>query len=152
MDGQKAHQRIGAVSNAHVGRDFEEVARNFFACQGIDLVPNHKVPIGAGTEKKPHSFDLGSIERRIVVECKSHRWTTTSNVPSAKLTVWNEAMYYFSLAPTDYRKIMFVLRHYCEKRAMTLAKYYLKNYGHLVPQGIEFWECDETTRNAVRIR
>ena len=28
-------------------------------------------------------------------------------MPSAKMTVWNEAMYYFHIAPKQYRKIMF---------------------------------------------
>jgi len=152
MDAQKAHQRIGAVSNAHVGREFEAIACAFFAGRGIALERNHQVMLGTGAEKKGHSFDLGCDVQKIIVECKSHRWTATSNVPSAKLTVWNEAMYYFTLAPASYRKIMFVLRHECARRGTTLAQYYLRNLGHLVPTDVEFWEYDETTRDAVQVR
>jgi hypothetical protein len=34
------------------------------------------------------------------------------NMTSAKMTVWNEAMYYFHVAPSSYRKIFFILKHY----------------------------------------
>ncbi|WP_201087274.1 hypothetical protein [Serratia plymuthica] len=54
--------------------------------------------------KKSHRFDLGCAEQKILVECKSHRWTIGNNIPSAKLTVWNEAMFYFYSAPAEYRK------------------------------------------------
>ncbi|MFM0227090.1 hypothetical protein [Paraburkholderia dipogonis] len=152
MNGQLTHQRIGAISNTHAGREFEAYARRFYADQGIDLHPNHKVLIGTGEEKKNRAFDLGCAERRIIVECKSHRWTGGSNIPAAKITVWNEAMYYFSLAPEHYRKVMFVLRHECAKRRLTLAAYYLRNYGHLVPPDVEFWEYDETKHEALCVR
>lgn len=61
-------------------------------------------------------------------------------MPSAKMTVWNETMYYFHLAPNFFRKIMFVLKH--DRSGNSLAKYYLKAHGHLVPHGVEFWEFD----------
>ena len=112
---EKSFQRLGSRSNAHVGRDFELAAQEFFAQQGVDLSIGLKVPVGISEVKKYHSFDLGCNKKRIIVECKSHTWTTGSNVPSAKLTVWNEAMYYFHIAPVGYRKIMFVLKDYCEK-------------------------------------
>lgn len=37
--GEKSHQRVGAESNAHVGRDFERVAFGFFLTQGTELGP-----------------------------------------------------------------------------------------------------------------
>jgi hypothetical protein len=144
-------QRIGAISNAHVGLDFERLAALHFLNQGIALEPNHKELIGIGERKKLHSFDLGSHKEKIIVECKSHRWTIGSKVPSAKLTVWNEAMYYFHLAPKDYRKIMFVLKHECAVRSITLAKYYLKTFPHLIPEGVEFWEYDEQLNAAFKV-
>ena len=49
-------------------------------------------------------------------------------MPSAKMTVWNEAMYYFHVAPAIYRKIFFVLKH--SRREQSLASYYLKTHGH----------------------
>jgi hypothetical protein len=152
MSRDMTHQRVGAISNAHAGREFEVNARRFFADRGISLNADLKVLIGTGERKKAHAFDLGCGDQKIIVECKSHRWTSTANIPSAKLTVWNEAMYYFSLVPTGYKKVMFVLRDECAKRGLTLAAYYLKNYGHLVPPDVEFWEYDETARDAVCIR
>ncbi len=79
----------------------------------------------------------------IYVECKSHKWTSGNNIPSAKLTVWNEAMYYFLVAPKNYKKIFFMIKDYNQKRKMTLAEYYLKTYRHLIPVDVEFWEYDE---------
>ena len=146
------HQRVGAISNAHAGREFEATARRFFANQGIDLRNNLKVMVDISAAKKNRAFDLGCDERNILIECKSHRWTSAANIPAAKLTVWNEAMYYFSLARREYRKVMFVLRDESTKRRLTLATYYLRNYAHLVPPDVEFWEYDETAHDAVCIR
>lgn len=147
----QSFQRIGSISNAHVGRDFEEAARLFFAAEGIDLKPDIKVSVGVSSTKKLHAFDLGCDQKKILVECKSHRWTSGNNVPSAKMTVWNEAMYYFETAPKGYRKIFFVLRDWSEKHGVTLAQYYLRTYAHLVPPDVEFWEYDETTSKAEQI-
>ena len=144
----KPFQRKGSKSNAHVGREFELAAQKFFSGIGIDLTNNLKVPVGVGNKKKEHAFDLGSKKQKIIVECKSHRWTSGDNVPSAKMTVWNEAMYYFSVAPKGYRKIMFVLKDMSKKRKQTIAEYYLHTYNHLVPNDVEFWEYDEATKKA----
>lgn len=40
-------------------------------------------------------------------------------MPWRKVTVWNEAMYYFLASPEGFRKIMFVLRDYSKKRNET---------------------------------
>lgn len=103
------HQRVGSVSNAHVGRDFESVAQEYFRGEDVLLGSNYAVAVGVGAEKKNRQFDLGSGEPPVLVECKSHRWTASGNVPSAKITVWNEAMYYFHLAPPRFRKIFLCL-------------------------------------------
>lgn len=110
MPMNKPFQRAGSKSNAHVGREFELAAQRFFALQGIHLQRSHAVDVGIGPVKKPHFFDLGCSDQKWLVECKSHRWTTGNNVPSAKVTVWNEAMYYFLAAPSEYKKILFVLK------------------------------------------
>lgn len=137
-------QRIGALSNTQVGMDFEQAARTCLAEEGVEVRPSFAVPVGVGDLKKPHKFDLGSDDPPVIVECKSHRWTAGKNAPSAKLTVWNEAMYYFTLAPPEYRRILFVLRDHSEERGITLAEYYLQRYQHLVPANVELWEFDET--------
>jgi hypothetical protein len=143
-------QRVGSVSNAHAGSDFESVARAFFAHQGVELTRNFAAPVGVGEQKKLHRFDLGSADPPVLVECKSHTWTQGGNMPSAKMTVWNEAMYYFHLAPATYRKILFVLKH--SRRDVTLAAYYLKTHGHMVPRGVEIWEYDLISSAAERLR
>ena len=53
------HQRVGSLSNADVGRQFEIIAREFFHCESLQLEPNFKLAIGVGETKKEHAFDLG---------------------------------------------------------------------------------------------
>ena len=94
------------------------------------------------SSKKQRQFDLGSDDPPYLVECKSHKWTSGGNVPSAKMTVWNESMYLFLLAPAGYQKILFVLRDFNEGRGESLADYYVRNYSHLIPYDVEIWEYD----------
>jgi len=150
---EKPFQRVGAVSNAHVGADFEVVALEFFAKQGIEL--SRKFPVELGlAQKKVHCFDLGARDKKIIVECKSSRWTAGARVPSAKMAVWNEAMYYFHLAPVDFRKVLFVLharRTSRSGRVESLLAYYKRTYAHLIPDGVEFIEWDEATGDVLKI-
>ena len=139
---RRPHQRVGAVSNAHVGRDFERVALEYFKGQGIELTRDLPIELGLNS-KKIHRFDLGSNDPKVLVECKSHRWTTGDKVPSAKVTVWNEAMYYFHLAPREYRKCFFVLHHLRSGGGESLLDYYRRMYSHLIPDDVEFFEWDE---------
>ena len=143
-------QRTGSISNAHVGKEFEKTALRFFSGKGIDLTMNYSIPVGIESLKKNHAFDLGSETEKVIVECKSHTWTSGNNVPSAKMTVWNEAMYYFAAAPCEYRKIFFVLRDERLSHGETLAEYYIRTYGHLIPSGVEIWEYD-TSREEGRL-
>lgn len=145
-------QRVGSISNSHVGSSFERDALRWLSRIGLKLKPSHRILLGVGDVKKEHAFDMGCSQQKVIVECKSHRWTAGTNVPSAKLTVWNEAMYYFHLAPADFRKIMFVLKDPCGRRGVTLAQYYLAAYSHLVPTDVEFWEYDDKTQIAERIQ
>jgi len=138
----RPHQRIGAISNAHVGAAFEKVALEYFAKKGIVLTPNFSLQIGL-KEKKEHCFDLGSANPGILVECKSHRWTKGGMMPSAKMTVWNEAMFYFYLVPQNFRKILFVLHDKRRGSGESLLSYYRRTYPHLIPEGVEFFEFDE---------
>ena len=143
-------QKIGSVSNTHVGRDFEKVAQEYFGQQGIVLRKGHGVQIGF-SNKREHKFDLGADKPPTLIECKAHTWTAGGNVPSAKITVWNEAMLYFSLAPIDSRKILFVLRDWSEKRGESLAQYYVRTHSHLIPDGVEILEYDESTSGATMV-
>lgn len=149
----KSFQLIGSKSNIHAGRQFELKAHRFLTSQGLNLKFNVMIPVGLAGIEKEHAFDLGCTDSKVLVECKSHKWTKPGyNAPSTKLTVWNEAMYYFHLAPDHYRKIMFVLRDYNMKRNETLAAYYLRAYANIIPPDVEFWEYDENEETAKNIR
>jgi hypothetical protein len=145
-------QRAGSSSNAQVGHDFEGMAGEYFSHQGIHLRKRLKIPIGVEAVKKEHAFDLGSQNPKVIVECKSHTWTAGNNTPSAKLTVWNEAMYYFLAAPVEYRKIFFVLRDFNQARGETLAEYYIRSYGHMIPSSVEIWEYDVNSDDGIRLK
>jgi hypothetical protein len=141
-------QRVGSVSNTHVGREFEEAARLFFAQTGISLQAGFKAPVGVRV-KRPHKFDLGSNDPPILVECKSYTWTSGGNSPSAKIRGLNEVMLLFSVAPCHYRKILFVLKHL--RRDLSLAAHYIKTQGHLIGHGVEIWEFDLENKHGYRI-
>lgn len=146
----KPNQRIGSVSNSHVGADFERIAMEFFAKQQILLTYDFAVELGI-SRKKIHCFDLGASSPKVIVECKSHRWTAGANVPSAKMTVWNEAMYYFHLAPQEFRKILFVLHHRRNNEGESLMSYYKRTYYHMIPNEVEFLEWDEVTGDIIKV-
>jgi len=144
-------QREGALSNAHVGRDFEDIALNYFIKQGCEVRKDYPVMLGFSETKKSHRFDLGGFDKEgneFVVECKSHKWTSGANVPSAKMTVWNEVMLYFSLVPMGKIKVLFVLKDYSKKRNETLAEYYIRTYKHLIPKGVVIIEYDSDALEA----
>ncbi len=145
-------QRKNSTSNAHIGKEFEIAAANIFSSKGYKLHSNYALSIGIEDNKKDHSFDLGSLTPKIIVECKSHKWTSGNNVPSAKMTVWNETMYYFAISSSEYRKILFVLRDERSSNKMTLAEYYLRTYAHLIPSDVEIWEYDEGKKDVVILK
>ena len=151
MNPDKPYQRKGSTSNTQVGKDFETAAQTFFAAKGITLIRDVSLPIGING-KKPHRFDLGDPDKKVIVECKSHTWTEGGNVPSAKMTTWNQAMYFFHAAPSGYRKIFFALRDNSTKRGETLAEYYLRTYPHLIPEDVEIWEYDEKGKRGRKLK
>lgn len=109
-------------------------------------------PLSIGlAQKKRHCFDLGTSTPQILVECKSHRWTEGAKVPSGKLTVWYEAMFYFYLSPRNFRKIFFVLHDCRNGNGETLLGYYRRTYPHLIPEGVEFMEFDDSTGQVLEL-
>ena len=146
----RPHQRIGSISNAHVGADFEKAALLFFEKQGKKLARNFPLEIGVNEKRKKHCFDLGSDNPKIIVECKSHKWTAGGKVPSAKMTTWNEAMLYFYLVPRDFKKVFFTLHDKRFSTGETLVAYYKRTYPHLIPEGVEFLEYDESSGDIIR--
>jgi hypothetical protein len=67
----KPFQRKGVKSNTHVGKKFEKAAKDFFTSKGLHLQKNISIDIGING-KKSHNFDLGNLNEKILVECKSH--------------------------------------------------------------------------------
>ena len=132
-------QRVGAISNSHVGREFEDAAQLFFSQTGASLRLGFSVPVGFRVTR-PHKFDLGSEEPPILVECKSYTWTEGGNSPSAKIRALNEVMLLFSVSPARYRKILFLLKDM--RRNLSLAEHYIRTQGHLIGVGVEIWEFD----------
>ena len=143
-------QHKGAQSNTHVGRAFEADAQAFFARKGLDLKPGVSLAIGING-RKPHAFDLGDENRKVLVECKAHTWTEGGNIPSAKITAWNQAMFFFYATPAGYRKILFVLRDFSSERGETLAAYYVRTNAHLIPTDVEIWEFDQQQGTATKV-
>ena len=47
-------------------------------------------------------------------------------------------MFYFMIAPKNYRKILAVLTDW--RGSESLADHYVRRFRHLVPQGVEIWE------------
>lgn len=144
-------QRIGATSNSDVGSTFEKKVRKaFLETTQMDLSESFQIPIGnrSNTEAKRHRFDLGSHPFKVIVECKCHTWTSGNNVPSAKLTTWDQAMYYFHLIQEKYklyRQIFVVVLDRRKSTSETLLEYYWKHHQPLIPDAVELWEYDEAS-------
>lgn len=138
---KNSFQREGSISNAHAGNEFELLTLKLFKEKGISLARDFRIEIGL-RKKKEHKFDLGSHEEKILVECKSHTWTKTGKTPSAKITTWEQAMFYFLLAPEDFRKIFVVQKNEHPTRTETLAEYFVRLRNHMIPEDVEIWELD----------
>ena len=144
-------QREGAISNTHVGREFEKRAKVALVKHGLHLDPNHKVAVGIASAKKEHAFDFGSEDPKVIVECKAQTWTAGNRVPSAKMKNWVEAMFYFYVAPSIYRKIFFVERSVRKTTRETLLSYFMRTHYHMIPSDVEFWELDRATGNLIEL-
>lgn len=135
--------------NPRLGAEFEMTARSEFAKLGFPLHKDFSVDVGISSKKKPHNFDLGSSLPPVLVECKRHTWTKGGNSPSAKLTIWNEAMFYFYVAPKKYKKILYVLRSM--RSGESLSNHYVKRFEHLIPDGVEIWEYDTQANSSSKV-
>ncbi|MNC58841.1 hypothetical protein D3C75_1086040 [compost metagenome] len=97
-----------------------------------------------GKPAKDHKFDLASSDGEIIVEIKNYTWTSGNNVPSAKMSVLNEAVFYLQHAPKNAHKVLVINmdRHY--RRNETLAEYYVRTYRHLLDD-VSVMEFDQNT-------
>ena len=141
-------QRHGMVSNANsenprIGREFQEKVKQWFETNA-QLHFELEYPILIGLPAKPHKFDIVDESENIVIECKAYTYTSTGNIPSAKLTTLNEAIFYFSFLPSQTKKILVMAYATHPKRKETLAEYYVRINGHLLGDE-KVWEFNPDT-------
>ncbi len=94
--------------------------------QNFDL----EVPIDAGG--KTHNFDLATVNRDIIVECKAFKFTESGNVPSAKITTLCEAVRYLNAVQGNPVRLLIIKRDQHPKRRETLAQYFVRLNRHLL--------------------
>ena len=118
------------ISNTERGKAFQILsakALKLALSRDFDL----EVPISIGPGK-PHSFDLATRERDIVVECKAFGFTASGNIPSAKITTLREATAYLRAVKGDVRRLLVVKRAPHPTRVETLGRYFVRlNINHL---------------------
>ncbi|MDC7226031.1 MAG: hypothetical protein PQJ61_04620 [Spirochaetales bacterium] len=137
------HQREGVTSNAHAGKDFEDQIYDYFTSEGISIEKDYSIPVGVSS-KKAHRFDFGNDS--LLIECKSHKWTASDGIPQGKIHVWNEAMFYFYMAPTSFKKYFVVLMDFSQKRWKTLVQYYIERYQNFIPKDVVIYEYYEQSK------
>jgi len=134
--------------NPKVGRDFELLAKKLLSKHyKVDFDDKDKAIVPIGNPSKPHKFDLVSVDKKIVVECKSLTWTVGKNTPAAKLATLNQSLLYASFLPKNTTKVIVMKesKHPNPKRNETLAGYYYKSYKHLFRDTVllEITDSDE---------
>jgi len=121
----KAFQQAAArILSRHFGTEFEM-----------------ECPIEIGDPPKEHRFDLVSRDGRYVAECKSHTWTKSGNVPSAKMGFCNQAVLYLSFLPKTVCRLIVMRRDVHPGRDESLAEYYYRTYRYLL-RGVLVVELD----------
>lgn len=127
------------MTNTLKGSRFEEVTKLLLEEYLQEkLEEQKKVEIGF-EEKREHRFDLGNSN--YLIECKAFEWTKENNSPSAKLSTLRETLYYFFLAPKNYKKIL-VLKKSGVKNGETVLDYFIRLNYHLIPKDVEIFEID----------
>ena len=139
--------------NAAKGSHFEDSVGKYLEQQGLRVFPDYQIPVSInGRSRKMHKFDWGN--ETLLVECKAYDWTEGGNNPSAKLATANEALLYFLAAPKSYRKMLFmpatVKRG--QRNPQTLVEYYVRTYGHFIPEDVEVYELDQQGLSGRRVR
>ena len=115
-----------AEFEARVGRYLERTFNQPFG---------HKIlPLGGGQH---HDVDQVSADGKILVECKSYKWTKTGNAPSAKITTLREAIFYLKSCPGE-RRIIAMQRLPFPGRELLVDYFCRLNPGLL--DGMEVWD------------
>lgn len=134
--------------NPKIGREFQNLTIKILQDYFKQEFETDK-PIPIGNPSKHHKFDCVSLDNKIVAECKSYSWTVSGNIPSAKMAMLNEALFYMSHLPTDIAKIIVMKKAVHHSKKETLAEYYFRINRHLLAD-ISIFEIDEES-NKIKI-
>ena len=119
------------ASNRRKGTLFEdEVERVLIDTYGYKF--SREVGIGIGDPPKRHRFDLVDPNTNAVVECKAFTWTSSGNMPSAKITIAREAVFYLQWLPEEWTKILAMSRSLRAGYDESLAEYFVRLNSHLL--------------------
>ena len=130
-------------NNASSAVNLKEIAFEYFK-KNEEIILDMDYELTLGTENKfKHIFDLGSCDKSVLIKCKSDIWPNDEKTLAEKMSIWNETMFYFNLAPEKYRKIFFVLRDYSEKKRQTLLQYHISKNCKNVTKNIKIYEYNE---------
>ena len=138
--------------NPAKGRNFEQHVGQYLKQNGLEVFRDYEVEVSINSRhKKLHKFDWGSDA--LLVECKAYNWTEGGNSPSAKLATANEALLYFIAAPKSYRKMLFMPEtgKTGKLNPATLVEYYVRRYGHFIPDDVEVYELKNESDLAARL-
>ena len=117
--------------NPRIGALFQKQVLEWFREQyNTEFILEKKIPIG--NPAKEHKFDIVDAAGTKAIECKRYTWTTSGNVPSAKMGFTNEAAFYLSFLPDTYEKYIVLLNSQHPKRKESLAEYYYRTNKHLL--------------------
>jgi len=130
-------------SNFKKGDDFERQVLEYFEEKYKREFTRQK-RIAIGNPPKAHKFDIADKENSFAIECKNFTWTSTSNVPSAKLEGCNEAVFYLSFLPESCQKFLVMMKARRAQTGETLAQYYHRMNHHLL-RGVKVAEYDPKT-------
>jgi len=113
------------LSNVDRGRSFQLAVKDALERRS-GIVFDLEVALPVGDPPKPHTFDFASPDKHYVGEAKAFTWTTTGNVPSAKITGLREALNYLRLLPSSTATFLVVKRDYHPRRRETLGEYFVR--------------------------
>jgi hypothetical protein len=84
-------------------------AEQYFGKQNMFFEKSYKIMLGVEI-KKEYCFDFGNDKNLVI--CKAGTWDANINLIIKR---WNEAMFYFNVAPKHYKKIFFTMMDFSQK-------------------------------------
>lgn len=126
--------------NPKKGADFEKRVREAISKRfGVAF---EKRSVKIGNPPKEHAFNLVSGDGKYIIECKCHSWTKSKNIPSAKMSILNEAVFYLSHISKNKHRFLIIKKDFSEEKQKTFAEYYFYINRHLL-DGVRIFEFDE---------